>query len=32
MIALCFACLLKPAEMSGHDMEEEIEAPLLGES
>nr|TKS17077.1 hypothetical protein D5086_0000019080 [Populus alba] len=32
MIALCFACLLKPAEKSGHDPEEEIEAPLLGES
>ncbi|KAJ6900803.1 hypothetical protein NC652_026792 [Populus alba x Populus x berolinensis] len=32
MIALCFACLLKPAEKSDHDPEEEIEAPLLGES
>ncbi|KAG6765100.1 hypothetical protein POTOM_029114 [Populus tomentosa] len=32
MIALCFACLLKPDEELSHDPEDEIEAPLLRES
>ncbi|KAJ6767673.1 HIPPOCAMPUS ABUNDANT TRANSCRIPT-LIKE PROTEIN 1 [Salix koriyanagi] len=32
MIALCFACLLKPDEKLSHDPEDEIEAPLLRES
>ncbi|GMY23600.1 hippocampus abundant transcript-like protein 1 [Fagus crenata] len=32
MIALCYACLLKPEVLSSHDSEDDIETPLLSDS
>ena len=32
MIALCYACLLKPEVLPSHDSEDDIETPLLIDS